>query len=306
MKCPITYKETENSYSAEGLKSINRNLTELHDLPYSEKELKYEAAVRAEKMSIQGVQPKLSAKLNIKEGRFVLVDRNGHYILKPQSSDFPELPENEDLTMRLAATYSIATPLHFMVYGKDGALSYVIKRFDRKAKNKKIPVEDFAQLSGFTRDTKYNSSMEQVAKVIENFCTFPLIEKEKLFRVTLFSFCTGNEDMHLKNFSLITQSNKVAFSPFYDLLNTTVAIPKPIEELALPLKGKKNKITKADLVDYFGYDRLGLNENIIDKALSQLKTVCPQWEKIIRDSFLSVKMQDKYLKLLSERYTRLF
>ncbi|MCD8554738.1 HipA domain-containing protein [Seleniivibrio sp.] len=306
MKCPITYMETDSRYSTDGLKAINRNLKKLHDLPYTKDELRFEAAARSEKMSIQGVQPKLSARLNIKDGILELCDRGGQYILKPQSADYPELPENEDLTMRLAKTYHLEVPLHFMVYGKDGSLTYVIKRFDRKGKNMKLSVEDFAQLSGATRDTKYRSSMEQVAKIIEKYCTFPQIEKEKLFRLTLFSFITGNEDMHLKNFSLIYEGVKVKLSPVYDLLNTTIAIPNPIEELALPLKAKKNKITKSDFIDYFGTERLGLNEIIIDKAVSQLQSVSAEWESTIRASFLSKNMQDKYIQLLLERQQRLF
>ena len=306
MRCPITYKESDNRYSTDGLKAINRNLKELHDLPYTKDELRFEAAARSEKMSIQGVQAKLSARLNVKEGTFELCDRGGQYILKPQSVDYSELPENEDLTMRLAKTYGLEVPLHFMIYGKDSALTYVIKRFDRKGKNKKLSVEDFAQLSGATRDTKYRSSMEQVAKIIEKYCTFPQVEKEKLFRLTLFSFITGNEDMHLKNFSLIYEEGKVLLSPVYDLLNTTIAIPNPIEELALPLRAKKNKITKSDLIDYFAAERLGLNDKVINKAVSQLKSASSEWEKLIKVSFLSGNMQDKYLKLLSERRQRLF
>ncbi len=306
MRCPVTYEETNYRYSEAGLKTINRNLKELHDLPYTKDELRIEAAARSEKMSIQGVQPKLSARLNVKGGVFELTDRGGQYILKPQSADYPELPENEDLTMRLAKSYGLDVPLHFMIYGKDDSLTYVIKRFDRAGKSRKLSVEDFAQLSGATRDTKYRSSMEQVAKIIEKYCTFPQIEKEKLFKQTLFSFITGNEDMHLKNFSLIYEGGKVQLSPVYDLLNTTIAIPNPIEELALPLSAKKNKITKADLVDYFGEERLGLNERVIDKALSSLEAVSAGWGKIIEISFLSAGMKEKYLKLLTERRERLF
>ncbi|PLX69415.1 MAG: type II toxin-antitoxin system HipA family toxin [Denitrovibrio sp.] len=306
MKCPITYKEADSKYSLEGLKAINRNLKELHDLPYTKGELRFEAAARSEKMSIQGVQPKLSAKLNVKNGIFELCDRGGQYILKPQSVDYPELPENEDLTMRLAKTFGLEVPLHFIIYGKDGSLTYVIKRFDRKGKNKKLSVEDFAQLSGATRDTKYRSSMEQVAKIIEKYCTFPQIEKEKLFRLTLFSFITGNEDMHLKNFSLLYEGGKVQLSPVYDLLNTTIAIPNPIEELALPLRAKKNKITKADIIDYFAVERLGLNDKVITKAIDQLQSASSEWGTIIEASFLSESMQDKYLKLLIERQQKLF
>lgn len=306
MRCPVTYEDTNYRYSEAGLKAINRNLKELHDLPYTKDELRIEAATRSEKMSIQGVQPKLSARLNVKGGIFELTDRGGQYILKPQSADYPELPENEDLTMRLAKSYGLDVPLHFMIYGKDGALTYVIKRFDRAGKNRKLSVEDFAQLSGATRDTKYRSSMEQVAKIIEKYCTFPQIEKEKLFKLTLFSFITGNEDMHLKNFSLIYEGGKVQISPVYDLLNTTIAIPNPIEELALPIRAKKNRITKADLVDYFGKERLGLNERVIDKALSSLESVSAEWGKIIEISFLSAGMKEKYLNLLTERRKRLF
>jgi serine/threonine-protein kinase HipA len=305
MKCPVTYRETDGIYSSEGLKTINRNLKCLHDLPYTKEELRFEAAARSEKMSIQGVQPKISAKLNVKEGIFELSDRGGQYILKPQSADYPELPENEDLTMRLAKSYGLEVPLHFMIYGKDGALTYVIKRFDRKGKNMKLPVEDFAQLSGATRDTKYRSSMEQVAKIIEKYCTFPLVEKEKLFRLTLFSFIIGNEDMHLKNFSLIYGGGKVQLSPVYDLLNTTIAIPNPIEELALPLRAKKRKITKSDLIDYFGIEKLRLSERVIKNAVSQLKAMSSEWEKLIKTSFLSDNMQDKYMKLLAARQQRL-
>lgn len=306
MRCPITYAETDSRYSTDGLKAINRSLKKLHDLPYTKDELRLEAAARSEKMSIQGVQPKLSARLNVKDGIFELCNKGGQYILKPQSVDYPELPENEDLTMRLAKTYGLEVPLHFMIYGKDGSLTYVIKRFDRTGKNKKLSVEDFAQLSGATRDTKYRSSMEQVAKIIEKYSTFPQIEKEKLFRLALFSFITGNEDMHLKNFSLIYEDGKVQLSPVYDLLNTTIAIPNPIEELALPLRAKKNKITKEDLVDYFAAERLGLYEKVIHKAVSQLKSVSSEWEKLIKASFLSDNMQDKYLQLLSERQLRIF
>lgn len=306
MRCPVTYTETDSRYSIDGLRAINRNLKELHDLPYTKDELRFEAAARSEKMSIQGVQPKLSAKLNVKDGIFELCNNGGQYILKPQSVDYPQLPENEDLTMRLAQTYGLEVPFHFMIYGKDDSLTYVIKRFDRTGKNKKLSVEDFAQLSGATRDTKYRSSMEQVAKIIEKYCTFPQIEKEKLLRLTLFSFITGNEDMHLKNFSLIYKGDKVQLSPVYDLLNTTIAIPTPIEELALPLRAKKNKITKSDFIDYFGMERLGLNEIIINKAVSTLQSVSAEWERIIRASFLYKNMQDKYIQLLSERQQRLF
>lgn len=149
--------------------------------------------------------------------------QNGRYILKPQSEYYEEIPENEALSMTLASMIGIQIPVHGLVYSKDGSMTYFVKRFDRKGHNQKVSLEDFAQLSGGTRETKYSSSMEKVAKIIELYCTFPKIELAKLFKLTLFNFLIGNEDMHLKNFSLITTNRKIMLSPAYDLINTTIA-----------------------------------------------------------------------------------
>lgn len=304
--CPITYEETTNKYSAKGLKLLSRNLSQLRDLPFTKEELLSEAKTRATKLSIQGVQPKLSVILNTSKESFEIVDSKGKFIIKPQNDLFNELPENEDLTMRMAKSVGLEIPLHGLVYCNDGSVSYFIKRFDRIKKNKKLSLEDFAQLSGASRETKYKSSMERVAKIILDFCTFPAVESVKLFRLVLFNFLTGNEDAHLKNFSLITRNNIISLSPFYDLVNSTIALKQATEELALPLNGRKNKLRKKDLIDYFGKDVLGLNTKVINQNLEILKTAVPEWENLISISFLSNIMKEKYHELLKSRLTRLF
>lgn len=300
--CPITYEPCgDKKYSEKGLKLLSRNLTNLEDFPFTQEEQLREAAARASKMSIQGVQPKLSAKLKVKEGIFEVVDKGGEYILKPQNIMYPKLPENEDLTMRLAEQIGLEIPLHGLIYSKDQKLTYFIKRFDRYGKGKKYAVEDFAQLSENNRDTKYNYSMEKVAGLIERFCTFPAIEKVKLFKLTIFNFLTGNEDQHLKNFSLITKDNKVTLTPFYDLINTTISLANPVEEIALPLKEKKNKLSKNILVDYWGKERLGLNDQVINQVLNSITEKFEVWNELINKSFLSDQMKEKYISLLGER-----
>ncbi|MDL1891407.1 HipA domain-containing protein [Sphingobacteriales bacterium CHB3] len=306
MRCPITYDEIlEGRYSQRGLRLLARNLKSLRDLPLGAEEQRQEAARRAGKMSVQGVQPKLSARLKVKEGIFEIVDTGGVFILKPPSAVYADLPQNEDLTMKLAAVAGIEVPLHGMVYAKDGSLTYFIRRFDRIGHGKKVAVEDFAQLQEKSRDTKYNSSMEQVAATIERYCTFPAVEKVKLFRLTLFSFLTGNEDMHLKNFSLIRREGKVELSPAYDLLNTTIAIGNAQEEFALPLRGRKRKLTRDDLIAYFGSERLGLNARVISTVLDDLKRSVKESERLIGESFLSESMKAAYQALMAERAARL-
>jgi serine/threonine-protein kinase HipA len=302
--CPITYEPCEEEYSSKGLKKLSRSLTKLQALPYTAAEQIFEAAARAQKMSIQGVQPKLSAVLNTRKNGFEIVDTGGRYILKPQNPQYRHLPENEDLSMRLAAAAGIQVPLHGLVYSKDGSMTYFIKRFDRVGK-KKVAVEDFSQLLGLTRETKYDASMEKVAKVIEMYCTFPAVEKIKLFKLTLMNFLIGNEDMHVKNFSLVTREGKVELSPSYDILNTTVVLSNPKEEIALPVKGKKSKLDVGILIDYFGRIRLGLNDKIISSVINDIRRVMPDWERLIEISFLPDEMKEAYRLLMKTRRERL-
>lgn len=305
--CPITYEpiSDESDYSPRGLKLLDRKLLALAPLDNTAAEQRQQALDRAGKMSIQGIQLKLSAVLKVSEGRFEVVDRNGRFILKPPSPDYPELPENEDLTMRLAEVVGIEVPLHGLIHARDGSLTYFIKRFDREGRQERTPLEDFAQLSGASRETKYESSMEKVAAIVERFCTFPAIERVKLFERTLFSFLIGNEDMHLKNFSLISRDGRVDLSPAYDLLNSTIALKNPKEEMALPIHGKKSKLTRNDLFKYFAEERLQINGRILNELAERFKTAFPVWDELIADSFLSSEGKVSYSEVLKERKHRL-
>ena len=301
-RCPLSYELCGKAkYSPKGLRLLSPRLQRLKDFPLTAEEQRHEAAARADKMSVQGVQPKLSARLSIKEGRFRVVDTGGRYILKPQNALFRELPQNEDLTMRLAKRVGIDTPLHGMFYARDGSLTYFIKRFDRTGKTGKIQVEDFAQLAGQDRDTKYDFPMEKLIPLLERYCTFPALEKLKLFRLTIFNFLVGNEDMHLKNFSLIRRGAKVELSPAYDLINTTVAMKNPIEELALPLAGKKSRFKTRDFFEYYAREKMNLTDKSIDQIAAVFQENFPAWKKMIDMSFLSKKMKEDYWLLVNRR-----
>ena len=307
-RCPITYDIVERTgeYSSVGLRSLSNKLNILKPLPLTTAEQLREAAAMAGKMSIQGVQPKMSAILDEKNNVFRIAAAGGTYIIKPQNNMYKNLPENEDLTMKMAKAAGIKIPIHGMIYGKDNELSYFIKRYDRIGKRgKKIAVEDFAQLAGRSRETKYNYSMEKVAGIIESFCTFPMLEKSRLFRRVIFCFLTGNEDMHLKNFTLQTDRGKTEFAPAYDLLNTTIALKHPEEEIALPVKGKKRNLTRKILVNYFASERLGLSDRTIIKTLQEINEAIPLWYDLIEKSFLPDDLKDAYSDVLDERLKRI-
>lgn len=299
-RCPITYETiSEGRYSRKALHKLSPKLDELLDLPYSVEEQIHEAEKRATKMSIQGVQPKLSAKLNVKGKVFEVVDTGGRFILKPQNQLYRCLPENEAITMHLASAVGIETPFHGMIYAKDDTLTYFLKRFDRQGYRKRA-LEDFAQLAGLSRVTKYNYSMERLVPILEQHCTFPKLEKLKLLRRTLFNYLVGNEDAHLKNFSLIRLNQKVQLSPAYDLLNTTIVM-KATEELALPLNGKKNNLNRNLFFNYYAIDQLNLTERVIDQVDQEFRSSIDSWKSLIEKSFLTAELKQEYWEVVSQR-----
>ena len=305
--CPIHLEPlpTGRSYSEPGLKNIHSKLKHLEPLEYSYAAQLKEVRRRSDKMSIQGVQPKLSAVLKLKDSCFALVDRGGRFILKPNPLAYEEVPANEALTMRMAAEAGIEVPAHGLLRAKDASWVYFVKRYDRVGRTGKVHVEDFAQLSGATRETKYDSSLEQVVQLLEQFCTFPAIEKPKLAKRLLFCFLTGNEDMHLKNFSLWMQDGVVSLTPAYDLLNSTLVLENAKEESALPLRGKKRKLNKELWLNYFCKEHLQLTEVQIDSVVRDLKEALPVWDRLIGQSFLSEERQLGYRTILYERANRL-
>ncbi len=143
--------------------------------------------------------------------------------------------------------------------------------------------------------------MERVAGVVDRFCSFPVVEREKLFRRVLVAFLVGNEDMHAKNFSLITDGNVVRLSPVYDFVNSTIVLPRALEQMALPLSGKKANIRRTDLIDYYGRRRLALTDAAVEHVLDEIAAALPEWRTLIDASFLSPEMRDRYRALIEER-----
>ena len=109
--------------------------------------------------------------------------------------------------------------------------------------------------------------------------------------------------MHLKNFSLIKSSSGWVFSSAYDLLNVTIVNPTDKEELALTLEGKKSKLKRQHFVDFGIKSRLTSKQ--VEGAFKRLLANKSKAESLIQSSFLSLKMQEKYLTVLNERFNRL-
>lgn len=255
--------------------------------------------------SLTGVQPKLSLNLNKHEGssRLTIVGLWGDFIFKPQSDRYPQLPENEDLTMHLAEAAKISVVPHSLIRLADGELGYITKRIDRTKQGEKIDMEDMCQLTLHPTEYKYKGSHEQIAKTIMQYCETPKLDLTNYMQLLLFCFVTGNNDMHLKNFSLYRPLSSYKLSPAYDLLNVAIANPKDNEELALSLNGRKTKLQLTDFLRAAG--TMGLDENVVIKLIDSQQKVLPKWKQLIQDSFLCDEAKDHYEQFIMQRLERI-
>lgn len=257
-------------------------------------------------VSVPGVQPKLSMSVledNQKNQRLTVVGAlGGHYIFKPPSQDYPEMPANEDLTMKMAELFNIEVVPHSLIRLASGELSYITKRIDRASDGTKIHMIDMFQiLEAFD---KYKGSMERIGKAIQDYADNTFLDILRYYELTLFNFLTGNNDMHLKNFSMVKTSYGWALSPAYDLLNVAIVNPDDLEELALTIAGKKKRITRKLLVE-FGIG-LGLTKRQIEGTIKRFLGVKDEAIALIEISFLSREKQAEYINLLNSRYKIFF
>jgi serine/threonine-protein kinase HipA len=257
--------------------------------------------------AVTGVQPKLSLNIEKQKNespRLTIVGLHGDYILKPPSSEFKELPENEDLTMHLAELVKIKTATHTLIRLKSGELAYLTKRFDRD-KGSKIAVEDFCQLSENLTEHKYRGSIEKIGKIAYAFTQNKGFEVQRLFELVLFCYLTGNADMHLKNFSLIENTyGEYELSPAYDLVNTAIVIPEDKEESALTINVKKSRLNLKDFNALA--NSLKINEKSLGSIYKRFADMLPKWILWIGQSFLSPEMQKDYIDLIHKKHQKLF
>lgn len=303
-KCLYCYKEL-----ADGEVDFHKGcckkffgIPEAPELPYSLDELDTLAAqVIQSQTTLTGVQAKLSLHLDRYDGskRLTIVGLWGDYIFKPQTQSYKTLPENEDLTMHLAEIAKIKVVPHTLIRLKDGTLGYLTKRIDRSAEGDKIPMEDMCQLTERQTEYKYKSSYEQIAKVIAKYSYAPLLDLTDFYEQVFFSWLVGNNDMHLKNFSLYAPKGKWGLTPAYDLLNVTLVNPKDDEELALTLNARKKRIKKADFVK--AMETSGIAPKVFVNMVSKYHKLLPKFNEVIDMSFLDDEDKEMYKQSIAAR-----
>jgi len=258
-----------------------------------------EAQKMAGKMSISGVQPKLSMA---RRGRHLVpVEADGRYILKPQTQTFRNLPENENLCMNIAAQTGIEVPPHGLFALADGSWAYIIRRFDRTRTGEKRRCEDFVQLLG---REKYSGSHEQIGKRLREISEYPGLDAQFFFERVLFSFLLGNGDAHLKNYSLLeTEDGALRLSPAYDMVCSKLLIPRE-DDCALTVNGKNNKVRRKDFLT-LAYS-LGIPTKAQSDIMERLRDTLAIAEKDVPDSRLPTDDQADMLAIIRNRWVRIY
>lgn len=312
-KCLYCYQAIEDEISGDFHEQCSCDFFGTKEQPYFTHTLEQMSAlalnVVERSVAVPGVQPKLSLSVvneslqDANKGRLTVVGAlGGNYIFKPPSEYFLEMPANEHVTMRIAEAFGINTVKSSLIRLQSGELSYITKRIDRTASGEKIHMLDMFQIT--EAFDKYKSSMEKIGKALDTYSDNTLLDKLYFLEISIFSYLTGNNDMHLKNFSMINNADIWTLAPAYDLLNVAIVNPEDTEELALTLDGKKKKL-KWEHFETLGTN-LGLNKkqlNGIVKRFQKNKPVALQW---IENSFLSDIFKQKYKLLLEARYSNLF
>lgn len=274
-------------------------------LPYHLSDMEQLAKEAAElSITVPGVQPKLSlgwlkdALKNGHNGRLTIMDAlEGQFILKPQNAEFSQMPENEHLTMKLAELFKIQTVPSNMIRLTSGELCFITKRIDRNADGTKNHMIDFLQI--LELDDKYKGTMETLGKTIGELSANTLMDKLRFFEATVFNYIVGNNDMHLKNYSIFLSEVGWVLAPFYDFINVKLILPEDKEDIALLLGGKKRNFNKA-YFNRFG-EVLKLNEKQIEAVYKRLKKWQPAAFQLIDDSFLDDAAKSEYKKLILDR-----
>ncbi len=305
--CGKNNKTSSESYHSNCLKKLF-NSTKIPVFNYSQEDLN-ELAKKTiiDRISVPGVQPKLSLHLekgNKSNSRLTLVGLEGNYILKPQTPDWPFMPESEHFTMLFARLCNIDTAEFGLIPLKDKKLAYITKRMDRN-KTGLVHMEDFCQLTNKQTSQKYHGSMEQIAKGIIKFSDNFGLDLIKFFQITVFCYLIGNSDMHLKNFSLIHRNKSFwELSPAYDLVPVKLVMPTDKEELALSLCGKKANFT------FNNFKKFALNIGLSDIQFKKnysaiLKLAINKLDEALSRSFLPEEMKDTFKNEFLERYNRI-
>ena len=276
-------------------------------LTFNKNEFFVERSSNTKRFSISGVQPKLLIKAT--QEKLDTTDCHGEFILKPSPIEYPELSENEFLTMHINKMLGVKVPHMALVQFTDGELAYLVKRFDRE-RTYKLHCEDMAQAMDIDKDEAENYKYE--SKSYEEVCHFIRQNYSKadafeLFNRVFINYMTGNNDFHLKNISVLAGKSSIyTISPAYDCVNAAIYFDD--NEIAMDLYDGYTDEFPFSLLGFISKANFDELANRIEMPLAYRETIYENYldnyqviTDFIANSILSKEQKDKYLVKLADR-----
>ena len=321
MKCHSCMRESKKLYCSKCLKELFDG-KKVSSLSFDKKEFYKKRKEFAKRISISGVQDKVSLKFD-DSSKLVITDTEGHYILKPAPSADQldceyDVCANEHLSMQISKQiFKIPTASSALIPFSNGELAYITKRFDYASNGEKLDQEDFASILEHTsekqgRNYKYESSYEACAKAIKSYVSASLPTIEDFYLRVIVNYLIGNGDAHLKNFSLYRAEGRKdrSLTPNYDLLYTRYHIPNEEGYMGLDMfEEEVNNPTKAfEAMGYYTLEdfelfakKIGIKQKRLERIFVLLLSSTPKVMEMIEHSFLSDEGKNAYRKNYIER-----
>lgn len=322
--CPSLLKPGYDSYSPKALKTLFDGQNVSPYLSFNIEEFRNVKALAEamHRISVSGVQEKFPAIIKSGEIKISGDNERSTHIIKPYPwdntiYDRKLIPANEHVTMQIASqVYGIQTAASGLCFTPKSQPVYITRRFDRLAEESKLPMEDFASITGKNEQTlgknfKYNGSYEDIANAIKANVAAWMVDLERFFELLVFNYIHGNGDAHFKNFSLILVGDDYRLAPAYDLLNTSLHVNG--NDFGLD-EGLSRKIEKSEVFDRTGHPcrldferfgiEIGLVKKRIDKILNKYIIFPEMSNRILSLSYLPEKAKRNYARIVKERINR--
>lgn len=291
-QCPITYESCSPAkYSLQGLKRLNKGLSTLEPFDLS----------HLPTTTVSSIDPSVwpftctYGRINTKEQRMESVDKQGKFLLFPPSRQYAQIPQNLDLSLRLAQRFGLPVPFHGLIHDQDGTLTCFVDASTPKA----IPV------NSTSATPQLNQQIEDIAASIDALCTFPVLEKYKFLQRLIFSWLIGFETQHTSCFTFHLVAQKIELAPANLFFNSILPLGSSNKEMGLSIDGKYTGITGSDFIDYTGKKVLGLTTESIHYLTNSFHKTYLPCREIVLNSFLSEELKEQYLDILVGRLSRL-
>jgi len=208
--------------------------------------------------SAGGARPKAVIAFNektgeVKSGQTKAPQGFEHWLIKLDGVSNIQLGESKGYGRVEMAYYNMAKAcgidiMPSQLLEENGRAHFITKRFDRDGGETKHHIQTFCALKHFDFNQINSFSYEQLFQTMREI-KLTYQDTEQMFRRMVFNVIARNCDDHTKNFSFrLKKDEKWELAPAYDICHAYRPGSDWVSQHALSVNGKRNNISKKDLM----------------------------------------------------------